>query len=73
MSWKTVGPGRPTAKWDRGFDFSNPVDRSMGQVHQHEFWAGFDLEYRDSVGRVRARLDGLRPDEATFLRQKHKI
>lgn len=65
--------GRPAAMWDRSFDFSEPVIREMSPVHQHEFGSGYDLQYKDSLGNVQARLDGLRSDEAAFLRQKHGI
>jgi len=65
--------GRPAAMWNRGFDFSQPVGRAMSPAHEHEFGTGYDLQYKDLTGRVQARLDGLRPDEAAFLRQKHGL
>lgn len=65
--------GRPAAMWNREFDFTGPLSRSMSPAHQHEFGVGHDLQYKDELGRVQARLDGLRPDEAAFLRQKHGI
>ena len=65
--------GRPAGMWNRGFDFAQPVERAMSPVHDHEFGPGYDLQYKDGMGKVQARLDGLRPDEAAFLRQKHGI
>jgi hypothetical protein len=65
--------GRPAAMWNQGFDFMQPVDRVMSPAHQHEFGTGYDLQYKDSTGNVQARLDGLRPDEAAFLSQKHNL
>ena len=65
--------GRPAAMWDRGFDFTQPVAREISPPHQHEFGTGFDLQIKDQLGRMRASIDGLRPDEAAFLRQKHGI
>jgi hypothetical protein len=65
--------GRPAGMWDRGFDFTQPVNHVMSPAHTHEFGTGYDLQYKDGAGNVRARLDGLRPDEAAFLKQKHGI
>ena len=65
--------GRPAAMFNRDFDFTNPLDRVMSQPHEHEFGIGYDLQYKDMSGKVQARLDGLRPDEAAFLRKKHDI
>ena len=62
--------GRPSGMWDRNFDFTQPVTRVMSPAHEHEFGTGYDLQYKDDEGIVRARLDGLRPDEAAFLRLK---
>lgn len=66
--------GRPAGMWNPSFDFSQPVNRAMSPIHDHkDFGPGYDLQYKDSLGRVQARLDGLRPDEAAFLSQKHGI
>lgn len=65
--------GRPAAMFDRNFDFKQPITREMSRIHDHEFGPGYDLQYKDSLGNVRGRLDGLRPDEATFLRKKHGL
>lgn len=65
--------GRPASMWNRNFDFIKPLGRVMSPAHDHEFGVGYDLQYQDSTGRVQARLDGLRPDEAAFLRRKHGI
>lgn len=65
--------GRPAAMWNREFDFNQPLDRVMSPAHNHEFGTGYDLQYKDCMRKVQARLDGLRPDEADFLRMKHKI
>ncbi len=65
--------GRPAAMWNRNFDFNRPLERTMSPAHGHEFGIGHDLQYKDCSGNVQARLDGLRPDEAAFLRMKHGI
>lgn len=64
---------RPTPFWEPGFDFSKPLNPVMSPSHQHEFGTGFDLQFKDNLGKVQAKIDGLRPDEATFLRMKHKL
>lgn len=65
--------GRPAAMWNQGFDFSQPLSPTMSPAHEHEFGVGYDLQYKDLPGKVQARLDGLRPDEAAFLKLKHGI
>ena len=65
--------GRPAAMWNRDFDFTRPLERVMSPAHEHEFGLGYDLQYKDCMGKVQARLDGLRFDEAAFLRLKHNI
>ena len=65
--------GRPAAMWDRESDFTSSLSPVMSPPHQHEFGVGYDLQYKDMTGKVRARLDGLRPDEAAFLRLKQGI
>ena len=63
----------PAAMWDRNYDFSRPVTRFMSPAHDHNFGVGYDLQYKSPSGSVVGRIDGLRPDEAAFLRQKHGI
>lgn len=66
--------GRPAAMWDRSFDFSQPLNPEMSRCHEHaDFGLGYDLMYKDGDGKVRAKLDGLRLDEAAFLKLKHEI
>jgi len=65
--------GRPSAMWEPNFDFSKPLSPFMSPAHEHEFGTGFDLQYKDMLGNVQARLDGLRPDEASFLKMKHGL
>lgn len=65
--------GRPAAMWNRKFDFNRSLEREMSPLHDHEFGAGYDLQYKDSLSRVQARLDGLSPDEAAFLKSKHNL
>ena len=65
--------GRPAAMWNRNFDFSQRLTPVMSPGHEHEFGVGYDLQYKDSAGKVQARLDGLRCDEAAFLCHKHRL
>jgi len=65
--------GRPAGMWNKDFDFTQPVNRVLSPVHQHEFGNGYDMLYKDAFGKVQARLDGLQPEEATFLKMKHKL
>ena len=65
--------GRPAAMWNQNFDFNSGVTRVMSPMHNHEFGPGYDLQYKDCHGTVQGRLDGLRPDEAAFLSNKHGI
>ena len=64
---------RPTPMWEPGFDFSQSLSPEMSRMHDHEFGPGYDLYYKDSLGNVQAKIDGLRPDEAAFLRTKHNL
>jgi hypothetical protein len=65
--------GRPAGMWEKGFDFSQPLSPSISPAHPHEFGIGYDLQYKDQRGKIQAKLDGLRPDEAAFLRRKHGL
>jgi hypothetical protein len=70
---KNPSKGYPAAMWNAGYDFSQPVTPSFSNAHEHGFGMGYDLQFRDSTGRVQARIDGLRSDEAAFLAGKHGI
>ena len=65
--------GRPASMWNLNFDFSQSLSRVMSPEHPHEFGIGYDLQYKDSSGNVQARLDGLTPSEASYLRQLRKL
>ena len=65
-----VGFGRPSTHW---CDFDGPVTTNISPAHQHEFGVGFDLQYKNAHGQVVGRIDGLRPDEASFLKKKHGL
>ena len=65
--------GRPAAQWALKFDFASKLNPQMSPPHSHEFGVGYDLMFKDSLGKVQAKIDGLRPDEADFLRFKHNL
>lgn len=74
MPWeKAKGTGRPTGLWLSSIDYKGPVKPELSKPHQHEFGLGYDMVYKglvDGKEKTIARLDGLRPDEAMFLKKK---
>jgi hypothetical protein len=63
--------GRPTGMWNQNFDFNSPIKPVISPAHKHEFGTGYDVQYKDSTGKVQARLDGLLPEEAAVLKKKY--
>jgi hypothetical protein len=63
------GP-RPSTHWNQP---AEPLARELSRRHEHEFGSGYDVLYKDSFGRVQARMDGLTPEEAAYLRLLGKL
>jgi len=56
---------RPSSHWNNS---ESPLKREITPLHDHEFGLGRDIQYKDISGKVQARLDGLRPWEADYLK-----
>ncbi len=68
MKWYgPKGKGRPAARWT---DYTGPWKPTISPPHDHEFGIGYDMLYKGIDGKVKARLDGLKPEEAEVLRRK---
>lgn len=68
MKWFRVkGKIRPASKWT---DYAGPYKPTISPPHDHEFGVGYDMLYKGIDGKVKAKLDGLNPDEAAFLKKK---
>jgi hypothetical protein len=60
------GP-RPSTHWN---NVDTPLTREFTPLHEHEFGMGGDIQYKDPAGVVQARMDGLKPEEIEYLRQR---
>ncbi len=41
---------RPTSFWNKGIDQS--LSRTLTPIHEHEFGMGYDIQYKDSSGKI---------------------
>jgi hypothetical protein len=62
--------GRPTSFFNA---YQGPLTRRLTPIHPHEFGPGYDIQYKDSRGKVQAELHGLSPGEAAYLKMIKKM
>jgi len=71
-------PGYPASMFEPECP-GDPGLRVITPPHPHKGTQGFgpftgcDVQYKDVSGMIHAQLDGLRPDEAEFLRLKPPV
>ena len=50
-----------------------PLRPDISKEHDHEFGLGYDLYYRDYLGKIKAEMHGLKPEEAAVLKKKYGL